>query len=127
MGHHSYSPSLLNAESGTDTPQSTAAPKSLRSQSSRGSTLGADGAGPSTENLMPSSARKERAPSGTSASPVERLLNENRPASDPNALRSDAGSGKANDDHGGILADQPRFNNPSKPYVLRRSALTRCA
>src|SRR6266404_6428956 len=36
--HYSYSPSLLRAESGTDTPQSIAAPNSLRSQSSWGST-----------------------------------------------------------------------------------------
>jgi hypothetical protein len=33
-GHYSYSPSLLRAESGTDTSQSMAAPNSIRSQSS---------------------------------------------------------------------------------------------
>jgi len=33
-GHYSYNPSLLNAASGTDTPQSTVAAKSFRSQSS---------------------------------------------------------------------------------------------
>ncbi len=32
--HYSYKPSLHRAESGTDTPQSRAAPKSCRSQSS---------------------------------------------------------------------------------------------
>src|SRR5205823_5828025 len=39
-GHYSYSPSLLRAESGTETPQSMAAPNSRRSHSSRGSTAG---------------------------------------------------------------------------------------
>src|SRR5207247_7844710 len=39
-GHYLYSPSLLRAESGTDTPQSMADPNSFRSQSSRGSTGG---------------------------------------------------------------------------------------
>jgi hypothetical protein len=42
--------------------------------------------------VIPSTAKALRAASGTSVSPLDQLLNENRPAKKPNAFRSLAGS-----------------------------------